>query len=71
VEGVVEIEKCRVRKVGLHFALDIHVVVDGDLSVRRGHMIAHEVEAKLLKSQHRINDVVVHIEPAGEERRPR
>lgn len=70
VEGVVEIEKCRVRKVGLHLALDIHVVVDGDLPVRRGHAIAHQVEAKLLHSHHRINDVVVHIEPAGEERRP-
>ncbi len=70
VEGVVEIEKCRVRKAGLHLALDIHVVVDGDISVRCGHRIAHEVEAKLRNSQHRINDVVVHIEPAGEERRP-
>ena len=40
VDGVVEIEKCRVRKSGLHLALDIHVVVDGDLSVRRGHRAA-------------------------------
>ena len=63
VEGVVEIEKCRIRKSGLHLALDIHVVVDGDLTVRRGHAIAHEVEAKLRSSQHRINDVTVHIEP--------
>jgi cation diffusion facilitator family transporter len=64
VEGVVEIEKCRIRKLGLHLALDIHVVVDGDLSVRRGHEIAHQVEARLRESQHRINDVTVHIEPA-------
>jgi cation diffusion facilitator family transporter len=63
VEGVREIEKCRIRKLGLHLGLDIHVVVDGDLSVRRGHAIAHEVEAKLRSSQHRINDVTVHIEP--------
>jgi cation diffusion facilitator family transporter len=71
VQGVVEIEKCRVRKLGLHLAIDIHVVVDGELSVRSGHAIAHQVEAKLLNSKHRVNDVVVHIEPAGEERRPR
>ncbi len=63
VEGVVEVEKCRVRKLGLHLALDIHVVVDGDLSVRRGHAIAHEVEARLVASRHSINDVTVHIEP--------
>lgn len=63
VDGVLEIEKCRVRKSGLHLALDIHVVVDGNITVRRGHVIAHEVEAKLRDSQHRINDVTVHIEP--------
>ncbi len=63
VEGVVEIEKCRVRKLGLHLALDIHVVVDGDLSVRRGHAIAHDVVAKLRASPHKVNDVIVHIEP--------
>ena len=63
VDGVVDIDKCRVRKAGLHLALDIHVVVDGDLSVRRGHEIAHQVKNRLLESQHRINDVTVHIEP--------
>lgn len=63
VEGVVEIEKCRVRKLGLHLALDIHVVVDGDLSVRRGHAIAHDVVEKLRASPYKVNDVIVHIEP--------
>jgi cation diffusion facilitator family transporter len=68
VPDVVAIEKCRVRKVGLHLALDIHVVVDGNLTVMRGHSIAHAVEAKLRNSEHQINDVVVHIEPADERR---
>lgn len=63
VEGVLLIEKCRIRKSGLHLALDIHVVVDGGVSVRRGHDIAHQVKDRLLQSQHRINDVTVHIEP--------
>ena len=64
VDGVIGTEKCRIRKIGLHLALDIHVVVDGDLSVRHGHEIAHLVKEQLLASQHRINDVTVHIEPA-------
>lgn len=63
VEGVRAIEKCRVRKAGPHLALDIHVVVDGDMSVRNSHRIAHEVKDRLLASAHRINDVTVHIEP--------
>ena len=44
VEGVAEIEKCRTRKSGLHLSMDIHVAVDGDLSMRCGHAIAHHVK---------------------------
>lgn len=63
VEGVQAIEKCRVRKSGLELAMDIHVVVDGDMSVRTGHAVAHAVKDRLLASGHRIVDVTVHIEP--------
>ena len=63
VENVRAIDKCRIRKSGLHLALDIHVVVDGELSVREGHDISHLVKDRLLASPHRIQDVTVHIEP--------
>ena len=63
VRGVKSVEKCRIRKVGLHLSMDIHVRVDGDLSVRDGHEISHQVKDRLLASQHRINDVTIHIEP--------
>lgn len=65
VDGVVGVEKCRVRKTGLNLSLDIHVEVDGGLTVREGHEIAHVVKDRLTTSTHRINDVTVHIEPAG------
>lgn len=67
VPGVLAIDKCRIRKNGLHLALDIHVVVDGELSVRHGHDIAHLVKDRLLASPHHINDVTVHIEPGAED----
>lgn len=70
VPGVIAIEKCRVRKAGLHLALDIHVVVDGNLTVHKGHEIAHQVKDRLVESAHRINDVTVHIEPAVKRQRP-
>jgi divalent metal cation (Fe/Co/Zn/Cd) transporter len=63
VPGVLGIEKCRIRKSGLHLSMDIHVIVSGDLTVRRGHAIGHEVKDRLLASRYRINDVTVHIEP--------
>ena len=64
VPGVIEVEKCFVRKMGLSFYVDLHVRVDESITVREGHDIAHEVKKRLLESQHRINDVTIHIEPA-------
>lgn len=63
VEGVEAIEKVRVRKSGLGLFMDIHVHVDGAISVTAGHTIAHRVKDRLLASGLRIQDVVVHIEP--------
>lgn len=63
VEGVVGIEKCRIRRVGLGLSMDIHVTVPAGATVRRGHEIAHAVKDRLLASAHRITDVTVHIEP--------
>ena len=64
VEGVRSIDKCRGRKSGLGLLMDIQVMVDGDLSVRRGHEIAHQVADRLRESPLSIHDVVVHVEPA-------
>ena len=65
VDGVVAIDKCRVRKSGLSHLVDIQVRVDGDLSVRAGHDIAHAVKDALMASvPHGITDVAVHVEPA-------
>ncbi len=64
VEGVVNIEKCRIRKSGLGYLMDIHVEVDSEIPIREGHLIGHEVKDQLLDSDLPITDVVVHIEPA-------
>jgi len=64
VPGVVEVEKCHVRKMGLDYYVDLHVGVDGDISVHQGHQIAHRVKSAIQQSQPRVADVLVHIEPA-------
>jgi cation diffusion facilitator family transporter len=64
VPGVVRIEKCRTRKSGLGLLVELHVEVDGDLTVRRGHEIAHEVSDRLKSSSLPVQFVMVHIEPA-------
>ena len=63
VADVGALDKVRIRKSGLTYIVEIEVCVDGDLSVRRGHEIAHRVKDALLVSTLRISDVIVHIEP--------
>ena len=65
VDGVVAIEKCRIRKSGLGYLMDIHVEVNSELTIREGHDIGHAVKDRLLDSELPISDVIVHIEPAG------
>ncbi len=66
VDGVRALDKCRVRKSGLSHLVDIHVRVDGELTVRGGHDIAHAVKDTLLASEAlAISDVSVHVEPAS------
>jgi cation diffusion facilitator family transporter len=64
VPGVVEVEKCHARKMGLDYYVDLHVGVDGNISVHEGHHIAHRVKAAIQQSDSRVADVLVHIEPA-------
>lgn len=68
VEGVATVEKCHVRKMGLDFYVDLHVEVDGELTVREGHTIAHEVKDAVRRGNPAIADVLVHIEPAARNR---
>lgn len=64
VPGVGALHRLRVRKSGLSHFVDIQIRVDGELSVRTGHDIAHAVKDALLASAaHRISDVTVHVEP--------
>jgi cation diffusion facilitator family transporter len=63
VNGVLETEKCYVRKTGMQYFVDLHLVVDGKLSVAEGHFISHEVKDKIMAEMPDITDVLIHIEP--------
>lgn len=64
VAGVGALDKVRVRKSGLSHLVDIQVRVDGGLTVREGHDIAHAVKDALIAAAGlRITDVSVHVEP--------
>jgi len=63
VDNVMGIDKCYVRKMGFDYFVDIHVLVDANLPVHKGHEIGHKVKDELMKEYSNISDVLVHIEP--------
>jgi cation diffusion facilitator family transporter len=63
--GVIEIEKCLIRKMGGRYFVDMHIEVDPHMTVERAHQISHEVKDRVRQKLPQIQDVLVHIEPAG------
>jgi cation diffusion facilitator family transporter len=68
VDGVIAIDKCFARKMGFQYYIDMHIIVDGSITVDKGHEISHKVKDKLIHSFSNVSDVLIHIEPATEER---
>lgn len=64
VSGVVDVEKCFVRRMGPERFVDIHIEVAPDMTVQRAHDIAHEVKSAMRGKRPEIVDVLVHVEPA-------
>ena len=63
VDGVEAAHAVRTRYVGADLAVDLHVEVDGGLSVGEGHTIAVAVRRKLIEEGPNVIDALVQIEP--------
>lgn len=63
VPGVIDTEKCHVRKMGMVYYVDLHMIVKGDISVMEGHRIAHELKDEIQRQLPEVADVLVHTEP--------
>jgi len=63
VTGVRGVEKCFARKTGLRYHVDLHLEVDPDMTVRRSHEIAHNVQLRIKEMVDWVADVLVHVEP--------
>ena len=66
VSGVDGVEKCFARKTGLKYHVDLHLEVDPEMTVRRSHQLAHEVQLCIMGRLDWVADVLVHVEPAPE-----
>ena len=63
IQGVQEVHGLRTRFSGSGLYVDLHVLVDGHISVTSGHDIAEMVQGHLLDAELDICDIIVHIEP--------
>jgi cation diffusion facilitator family transporter len=63
VPQVQGLDKCLVRKMGFEYFVDLHIIVDGNLSVREGHDIAHAVKEEVMRQKPSVYDVLIHVEP--------
>ena len=63
VKGIKGTEKCFVRKAGMKYLIELHAIVDGEISVNRGHVLAHKLQDKLQEELPEISHITIHIEP--------
>ncbi|MGL2963752.1 cation diffusion facilitator family transporter [Flavobacterium sp. RSB2_4_14] len=63
VEGVIDTEKCFIRKAGMKYHVDLHATVDANISVKQGHDIAHLLKDTLRSKIPQLGHVLIHIEP--------
>jgi cation diffusion facilitator family transporter len=61
--GVQEVHKVRTRYISTSIQVDLHIVVDGSISVRQGHAIADAVENQILDSIPNVLGVIIHVDP--------
>ncbi len=66
VEGVEEPHDLRTRRIGNHYAIELHILMDGSLPLCEAHDRASEVEERLRKRYGEETHVVVHVEPISQ-----
>ena len=63
VPGVAEPHDLRTRRLGNHYAIELHILMDGDITLREAHNKADEVEAILRQHYGPDTHIAVHVEP--------
>lgn len=66
VEGIIGTEKCFIRKAGMKYHVDLHAIVDANISVKEGHDLAHKLKDTLRSQILELGHVLIHVEPNEE-----
>jgi len=65
VDGVVNTEKCFIRKAGMKYHVDLHAIVNANITVKEGHEISHVLKDTLREEIPELGHVLIHIEPTN------
>jgi cation diffusion facilitator family transporter len=63
VSDVRAIEKLKVRKVGLQYAVDLHVQADPHMSLHDAHIVSGKVKGAIRTAMPTVDAVLIHMEP--------
>lgn len=63
VNGIVDTEKCFIRKAGMKYHVDLHAIVNANITVKEGHDISHLLKDTLRAEIPELGHVLIHIEP--------
>ncbi len=63
VEGIIDTEKCYIRKSGMQYHVDLHARVDAYITVKEGHALAHQLQDTLHEQIPELGHISIHIEP--------
>lgn len=63
VDGIIDTEKCFIRKAGMKYHVDLHARVNGTISVKEGHELSHILKDTLREKMPELGHVLIHIEP--------
>lgn len=63
IPGVAEPHDLRTRRLGNHYAIELHILMDGDITLREAHNKADEIEAILRQHYGPDTHIAVHVEP--------
>jgi cation diffusion facilitator family transporter len=63
IDGVRQVHDLRARHSGSQIFVEIHIVVDPELTVREGHAIAKQVKHTLLEDFRDVTRVITHVDP--------
>ena len=63
VDGILDTEKCLIRKAGMIYHVDLHAIVDARITVKEGHELSHQLKDSLKSKIPELGNVLIHIEP--------